>query len=125
MTPNQIIRKTRREREMSGEELAEVLGLTRARLSQYENGDPIPPERVQAWLDNKQLPDWARTMCLQIWHASIEQQHQTLSDQINALGDLLQRDILIDADQTPRPPRAVKPVVRLDTIPGLHKGVSA
>ena len=89
MTPNQILKTFRRDRDMTHEQMAELFGLTRARLSQYESGSPIPPDRIQEWANNNRLPDWARGMAYQMWLASLEQQHSAIGDQISQLEHLV------------------------------------
>lgn len=89
MTPNQILRNVRREREMSQEQMADLLGLTRARLNQYELRDSIPPERIKDWSNNGRLPDWVKNMAYQMWLASLEQQHAAINEQIQELGTLI------------------------------------
>jgi transcriptional regulator with XRE-family HTH domain len=92
MTPNQILKKFRREREYILEQMAELLGLTRARLSQYENGDAIPVGRIREWSNAPQLPEWARNMAYQLWLATLEQAHDALADQLEALNDRVMRE---------------------------------
>jgi transcriptional regulator with XRE-family HTH domain len=89
MTPNQILKKFRRNRDMTHEQMAELFGLTRARLSQYESGSPIPPDRIREWANNNRLPDWARNMAYQMWLASLEQQYSAIGDQMQQLGQLV------------------------------------
>ncbi len=57
MTSNQILKKFRRKREYTLEQMAELLGLTRARLSQYESGDAIPVGRIREWSNALHLPE--------------------------------------------------------------------
>jgi len=89
MTPNQVLKQFRRERELTHEQMAEVLGLTRARLSQYESGDSIPAERIREWSNSSKLPDWARHMAYQMWLAWLEQQHVAIGEQIEALSHVV------------------------------------
>lgn len=90
MTPGQILKKARREREMTLEQMAEVLGLTRARINQYETSDQqIPADRIKEWVNNPRLPDWARNLAYQLWLGTLEQQHETLGEQMTQLGQLL------------------------------------
>jgi len=86
MTPNQILKQVRKERDLTGEQMAEIFGLTRARWSQFEAGDPIPMERIREWATNARLPDWARTFARQLW---LEQQNAELGEQIEQLGTLV------------------------------------
>ncbi len=92
MTPNQILKKFRRDRECTLEQIAELLGLTRARLSQYESGDAIPVGRIREWSNASHLPEWARNMAYQMWLASLEQAHDALGEQLEALSDLVMQD---------------------------------
>ena len=69
--------------------MAEVFGLTRARWSQFEQGDPMPIERIKNWATDTHLPEWAREFARQLWLASLEQQHNFLGEQIETLGALL------------------------------------
>jgi transcriptional regulator with XRE-family HTH domain len=89
MTPNQILKKVRKERNLSGEQMAEIFGLTRARWSQFESGDPMPIERIRDWSLDSRLPDWARDFARQLWLASLEQQHAALGEQLEQMGVLL------------------------------------
>ena len=91
MTPNQILKKFRREREFTHEQMAEILGLTRARLSQYESGDPIPAERIREWSNSSRLPTWALSMADQMWLAVLEQQQADIRNQIEVLRQSMER----------------------------------
>ncbi len=95
MTPNQILKKFRREREYTLEQMAELLGLTRARLSQYENGDAIPVGRIRDWSNAPQLPEWARNMAYQMWLATLEQVHDALGKQLEALSDQVRQGTVL------------------------------
>jgi transcriptional regulator with XRE-family HTH domain len=89
MTPNQILKQVRRERDITLEQMAEIFGLTRARWSQFEQGDPMPIDRIRDWAENPRLPAWARDLAVRMWLAAIEQQHEALSEQIEQLGTLV------------------------------------
>ena len=89
MTPNQVLKQFRRERELTHEQMAEVLGLTRARLSQYERGDSIPAERFREWSNSSRLPEWTRHMAYRMWLAWLEQQHAAIGEQIVALSQVV------------------------------------
>jgi transcriptional regulator with XRE-family HTH domain len=89
MTPNQILKQVRKERSLTTEQMAEIFGLTRARWSQFENGDPMPIDRIKDWAGNPRLPEWAREFARQLWLASLEQQHAALGEQIEQLGTLV------------------------------------
>ena len=89
MTPNQVLKQFRRQRELTHEQMAEILGLTRARFSQYENGDSIPAERIREWSNSSKLPEWARHMAYQMWLAWLEQQHAAIGEQIAALSQVV------------------------------------
>ncbi len=69
---------------MTHEQTAEILGVTRARLSQYESGDQIPLERIQEWCNSPKLPAWAHVMAYQMWLAALELQ---LEQQQTAFGE--------------------------------------
>lgn len=119
MTPNHILKATRRERDLTQDDMADALGISTARVNQFEKGESIPLDRIRDWCSNPRLPDWARRMAEQMWHSALEQQQLSLSEQIAALGELLQRDIVITPDHAPQS----RPT--LNAIPGLRKGVSA
>ncbi len=90
MTPGQILKRARREREMTLEQMAEVFGLTRARINQYETSSQmIPPERIKDWANDPRLPEWARALAYQLWLASLEQQYATIGEQMQVLGQLV------------------------------------
>lgn len=89
MTPGQILKRTRKEREMTLEQMAETFGLTRARLNQYETSDSIPPDRIRDWANNPRLPEWARALAYQLWLATLEQQYATIGEQMTQLGQLV------------------------------------
>lgn len=57
MTPNQILKKFRREREYTHEQMGQLQGLSRARLSQYESGAAIPVGRIREWSHAPYLPE--------------------------------------------------------------------
>ena len=48
MSPNQILKQTRRDLGLTLESMAETLGMTTQRLSQWERGDEIPAERIKS-----------------------------------------------------------------------------
>jgi transcriptional regulator with XRE-family HTH domain len=86
MTPNQILKKTRVERKMSLEDMARVLDVTRARVFQWEKGEPIPVERISLWACNSSLPQWALVMGLQMWLGHMQVLHESNGNQLQALG---------------------------------------
>ena len=89
MSPNQILKQTRRDLGLTLESMAETLGMTTQRLSQWERGDEIPAERIKGWANNARLPDWARNLAYQLWLESLEQQHAEIGDQMQELGQLV------------------------------------
>ena len=89
MSPNQILKQTRRDLGLTLESMAETLGMTTQRLSQWERGDEIPAERIKGWANNARLPDWALNLAYQLWLASLEQQHAAIGDQMQELGQLV------------------------------------
>jgi hypothetical protein len=89
MTPNQILKQTRRFHEMTMEQMAQILGLTTQRISQLEKGDAIPVDRIRDWARSSQLPDWASRMADQMWLAALEQQHAAIGEQIAALSQVV------------------------------------
>ncbi len=89
MSPNQIFKQVRRDRNLTLEAMAETLGMTTQRLSQWERGDSIPAERIRDWANNPRLPEWARSMAYQLWLATLEQQYGAIGEQMTALGQLV------------------------------------
>lgn len=89
MSPNQLLKQVRRDRNLTLEAMAETLGMTTQRLSQWERGDSIPPERIQIWANDKRLPEWARALAYQLWLASLEQQYGAIGEQMQVLGQLV------------------------------------
>ena len=89
MSPNQILKQTRRDLGLTLESMAETLGMTTQRLSQWERGDEIPAERIKGWANNARLPHWARNLAYQLWLESLEQQHAAIGDQMQELGQLV------------------------------------
>lgn len=85
MTPNQVLKRTRRFREMTLSQMAECLGLTTQRISQMERGDPIPVERIYEWSNSPGLPEWAHRMAYEMWLAVLEQQQLVIGEQIEVL----------------------------------------
>ena len=85
MTPNQVLKRTRRFREMTLSQMAECLGLTTQRISQMERGDPIPVERIHEWSNSSGLPEWAHQMAYEMWLSVLEQQQVVISEQIKTL----------------------------------------
>lgn len=85
MTPNQVLKRTRRFREMTLSQMAECLGLTTQRISQMERGDPIPVERIHEWSNSSSLPEWAHRMAYEMWLSVLEQQQVVIGEQIKVL----------------------------------------
>jgi transcriptional regulator with XRE-family HTH domain len=83
--PYQVLKQTRRDRNMTMEQLAETLGLTTQRISQFERGATVPLQRIREWAGDQKLPDWARAMAKQMWLAALEQQYTAIGEQIAAL----------------------------------------
>jgi predicted transcriptional regulator len=89
MLPNMILRKARREHEISLAQMGEWLGATSQRVGQWESGDPIPAERASAWRKDDGLPEWIREMARDIEISSLREQNAA----INARIDQLDRNI--------------------------------
>lgn len=82
VTSNQILKKTRRDREMTLSAMCDILGVSNQRISQWENGAPVPLERICEWANDERLPDWARAMAHQMWLAAIQQDYARIGTQI-------------------------------------------
>jgi len=89
MTPSKIFKATRREREMTMNDFADVLGISTGRVSQIEKGENVSLERIQEWVQDARLPDWARDMAKQMWLAHLGQQLSLINVQFDALGHVL------------------------------------
>jgi len=74
--------------------MCDVLGVSNQRVSQWENGDPIPLERIREWALDDRLPDWARVMVHQMWLAAIQQDQVRIGMQIADL----QRQLVTQAN---------------------------
>jgi len=83
MTPQYILKQTRRERDMTLGQIAEMLDTSNQRVSQWEQGDAIPVERIRAWANEKRFPEWVHNMAWQMWLAHLEQQHTALGEQMD------------------------------------------
>ena len=87
MTPAQILRKSRRDRNVTLATMAEWLGTSNQRVSQWESGDAIPAERVSAWIKDETLPDWVRQMAREIEIAALWAEHAALGARIDQLAE--------------------------------------
>lgn len=100
MDTSEVLIQFRQQYDLTDDELAEVLGLTRARWNQYEHREPIPLERIHAWVLKPNLPDWARQLVNELWLAHIRQQHQAVGEQLQQLRGLLAaRERRVSGDQ--------------------------
>ena len=91
MNPNRILKQTRRQHEMTLGQMARYLGLTTQRISQIENGDSIPVERIQQWSTSPNLPTWIQNMAHTMWLALLEQQQLAIDKQMDDLRTALKR----------------------------------
>ena len=86
MTPQHILQKTRRELGMKLSQMAEALDTSNQRVSQWENGDSIPIERIKAWATEERFnQEWIRYMAWQMWFAYIKRAHTALGEQMQEL----------------------------------------
>ena len=85
MSQSLILRKTRRDHEKTLAQMAEWLGTSNQRVSQWESGEPIPAERVNAWIKDETLPDWVRQMARDLEVASLREAHQAIGLRIERL----------------------------------------
>ncbi len=119
MTPNKTLKATRKERDLTQDDMADTLGISTARVNQFEKGESIPLGRIHDWCSNPRLPDWARHMAEQMWLSALEEQSAVINEQITQLSDLLQRDSFSDIDQ-----RSLIVEPGLDSIPTPRKGLA-
>jgi transcriptional regulator with XRE-family HTH domain len=91
VNPNRILKQARRQHEMTLGQMARYLGLTTQRISQIENGDSIPVERIQQWSTSSDLPTWIQSMAHTMWLAVLEQQQLAIDKQMDDLRTALQR----------------------------------
>lgn len=85
MTPNFILRKARRDHDATMDQMGEWLGTTRQRVGQWEGGEAMPPERVNAWVKDEALPNWVRQMARDIEIAELKVEHAALGARIAQL----------------------------------------
>lgn len=90
MTPNQLLRKARKDHDLTLAEMAELLDTSNQRVHQWENGDPIPQERIDNWTKNEALPDWVRKMAYGLAIASVRQVVQTSEERLSELETRIQ-----------------------------------
>lgn len=90
MTPNQLLRKARKAHDLTLAEMAELLDTSNQRVHQWENGDPIPQERIDNWTKNQDLPEWVRGMAFDIAIASVRQVIEVSSERLNDLENRIQ-----------------------------------
>lgn len=91
MTPNQLLRKVRKEHDLTLAEMAELLDTSHQRVAQWEGGDPIPQERIDNWTKNEALPDWVRSMAFDLAIASVRQVIQVSEERLTALENRIQQ----------------------------------
>jgi transcriptional regulator with XRE-family HTH domain len=91
VNPNRILRQTRRQHEMTLGQMARYLGLTTQRISQIENGDSIPVERIQQWSTSPDLPAWIQSMAHTMWLAVLEKQQLAIDKQMDDLRTALKQ----------------------------------
>ncbi len=89
MDAGQVLVKFRQTHDLTDDQLAEVLGLTRARWNQYEHGEPVPLARIHAWVLRPGLPDWARQLVNELWLAALRQQQHAIGEHLQQLRGLL------------------------------------
>ena len=97
--PNQLLRATRRQHNLTLDEIADLLGNSTQRIGQWEKGDPIPLNRIQAWTHNAELPGWVRKMALQMWFISLAQAQAQFEAQLKDLQLGLQEIAALTTDR--------------------------
>ena len=65
------------------DDLSNLLGLSKQRLSQFENGEAVPIERLKEWARNETLPAWVRLMAYEMWTTAIPAELEQLAEKIN------------------------------------------
>ncbi len=89
--PNDILRQTRRDQDLTLDEMADWLGVSTQRIGQWENGDVIPLKRIQRWASNTEFPTWLWQMALQMWLASLGLTLLQFGEQLQALQAQLEK----------------------------------
>lgn len=89
MNAAQILRKARRDHDATLAEIAEWLGTSNQRVSQWESGDAIPAERVTAWIKDEAVPGWVRQMAREIEVAMLKHEHEVLGERIESLAQAI------------------------------------
>lgn len=85
MAAKDILRKTRREHEITLAQMGEWLGTTSQRVGQWESGDTMPAERISRWTKDSSVPDWVRQMARDLEIAILKQEHAALGERIAQL----------------------------------------
>lgn len=93
MTPNQLLRKARKDHDLTLAEMATLLDTSNQRVSQWESGDPITQDRIDSWTKDESLPEWVRKMAFDIAIASVRQTIQTSSDRLTELESRIQSTV--------------------------------
>src|SRR3989304_1126121 len=67
------------------DQLADIFQVTKQRVFQWEKGDPIPEERLQAVAANPKAPLWLRQLALNLWHVNINARRARLLEEKRGL----------------------------------------
>ena len=84
MTPS-LLHDARKANGLTLDQLANIFQVTKQRVFQWESGDPIPEERLQAVAANPEAPLWLRQLALNLWHANIKARHARLLEEKRGL----------------------------------------
>lgn len=84
MTPL-LLHDARKANGLTLDQLADIFQVTKQRVFQWESGDPIPEERLQAVAANPEAPLWLRQLALKIWQDNINARRARLLEEKRGL----------------------------------------
>ncbi len=84
-TPSLLLRQIRRERNLTLEQMANALDTSKQRISQIENGSPVPFDRIRDWAENSRYEGWVQRMAYQLWVAYLQLETSSIQASINEL----------------------------------------
>jgi len=85
MNTANTLRQSRKANGLTLDQLAGIFQVTKQRVGQWEKGDPIPDERLQAVAENPEAPLWLRQLTINLWHANINARRARLLEEKRGL----------------------------------------
>jgi len=86
---DQLLRNARRDHDATLAQMAEWLGTSNQRVHQWENGQPIPTERIVSWAADEALPDWVRQMARELLVAQLRKDYEALGERLTTVAQII------------------------------------